>query len=160
MPLNSVQSYVKGLLDGLPIPGPMNQTLEAFITPPSVDELDGPKAYVWGARMVGNRQTMPRGQGFKRLTWQVDVYLTYETYPDNPSLDEEFPLIVDAVMAKAWTTPMPLFISDPTTGLQSQILAVGEKFDFEYPPERLPATLRMVLYTARLGLEISEAVQG
>ncbi|MER6350669.1 hypothetical protein ABT186_02135 [Streptomyces sp. NPDC001634] len=159
MPLNSTQLFVQGLLDGLPIPG-STQTLEAYITPPTVDELDNPKAYVWGGRLRGTRQSMPRGQGFKRLNWNVDVWLTYETNPDGPSVDQEFPLIVDAVMNKVWTTPMnDTFITDPTTGVKSQILAIGEDFDFEYPPERVPATLRMLYYTARLGLNVYEAVQ-
>lgn len=160
MPLNSVQHFVVGLLDGLAIPG-SSQTLEAYITPPTVDELDNPKAYVWGGRLRGTRQSMPRGQGFKRLNWSVDVWLTYETNPDSPTVDEEFPLIVDAVMNKVWTTPLnDTFITDPTTGVRSQILAIGEDFDFEYPPERVPATLRMLYYTARLGLNVYEAVQG
>jgi hypothetical protein len=160
VPLNSVQHFVVGLLDGLAIPG-SSQTLEAYITPPTVDELDNPKAYVWGGRLRGTRQSMPRGQGFKRLNWSVDVWLTYETNPDSPTVDEEFPLIVDAVMNKVWTTPLnDTFITDPTTGVRSQILAIGEDFDFEYPPERVPATLRMLYYTARLGLNVYEAVQG
>lgn len=159
MPLNSVQHFVVGLLDGLAIPG-SSQTLEAYITPPTVDELDNPKAYVWGGRLRGTRQSMPRGQGFKRLNWSVDVWLTYETNPDSPTVDEEFPLIVDAVMNKVWTTPLnDTFITDPTTGVRSQILAIGEDFDFEYPPERVPATLRMLYYTARLGLNVYEAIQ-
>lgn len=159
MPLNAVQHFVVGLLDGLAIPG-STQTLEAYITPPTVDELDNPKAYVWGGRLRGTRQSMPRGQGFKKLNWSVDVWLTYETNPDSPTVDQEFPLIVDAVMNAVWTTPLnDTFITDPTTGVRSQILAIGEDFDFEYPPERVPATLRMLYYTARLGLNVYEAVQ-
>lgn len=159
MPLNSVQHFVHGLIDGLAIPG-TTQTLEAYITPPTVEDLDNPKAYVWGGRLRGTRQSMPRGQGFKRLNWSVDVWLTYETNPDSPTVDQEFPLIVDAVMNKFWTTPLDdTFITDPTTGVRSQILAIGEDFDFEYPPERVPATLRMLYYTAHLGLNVYEAVQ-
>lgn len=159
MPLNSVQIFTQGLLDGLAIPG-TTQTLEAYITPPTVDELDNPKAYVLGAHLRGTRQTMPRGLGFKKLTWLVDVFLSYETNPDSPTVDQEFALVVDAVMTKVWTTPMNnVFITDPTTGLRSQILAIGEDFELEYPPERVPATLRMLYYTARLGLTVYEAVQ-
>ena len=89
------------------------------------------------------------------------MWLTYETNPDSPTVDQEFPLIVDAVMNKVWTTPLnDTFITDPTTGVRSQILAIGEDFDFEYPPERVPATLRMLYYTARLGLIVYEAIQG
>lgn len=158
MPLNSVQLYVKGLLDGLPIPT-MTQQLQAYVTPPTVEDVDGPRAYVLGAGMTGSRQTAPRGPGFKHLDWALDVYLVYETTPDSAGIDEQMALIIDAVMARLWTTTMPLFITDPTTQLVSQILAIGEDFILEYPPERTPATLRMLYYTARLNLKIYEAVQ-
>lgn len=158
MPLNSVQEYVKGLLDGLPIPGG-GAPLEAYITPPTVEDIDRPKAYVQGARLRGQRQTAPRGPGFKRLNWMVDVYITYETVPDSVTVDQEMPLIIDAIMNKTWTTVMPLFIQDQVTGVRSQILAIGEDFELEYPPERTPATLRMLYYVARLGLDVYEAVQ-
>ena len=158
MPLLSVQNYVKDLLDGLPIPG-FTQALEAYVTPPTVEDIDSPKAYVWGGRCRGTRQTMPRGPGFKHLQWMIDIYLVYETNPDSPTVDEEFPAIVDAVLNKLWTTTTPLFITDPLTGRQSQLLNVGEEWEFEYPPERTPATLRMLYYSARIGMELYEAVQ-
>lgn len=160
MPLNSVQQYVKGLFDGLVIPGTApQQTLAAYITPPTVEPLDGPKAFVWGGRARGRRQTMPRGPGFKEVPWVVDVYLVYETTPDDPALDEAFPLVIDAVLAKAWTTTMPLEITDSVTNVTSQIQAIGEEWELEYPPERLPSTLRMVYYSARIGLDVLEVVQ-
>lgn len=111
-----MQHHVRDLLDGLVIPG-TTDTIEAFITPPTVDNLDGPKAYIWGSRMRATRQTMPRTFGFKKLLWQVDVYLSYETVPDSPTVDQEFPLVIDAVMAALWSATMPTMITDPTTGL-------------------------------------------
>lgn len=160
MPLNSVQQYVKGLLDGLVIPGPApQQTLEAFITPPTVGPLDGPKCFVWGGVARGRRQTMPRGPGMKELPWRVDLYLNYETVPTDTDIDEAFPLVIDAVLNQLWTTTMPVKITDPTTGQQSQIQAIGEEWELEYPPERLPATLRMVFYSARIVMDVLEVVQ-
>jgi hypothetical protein len=158
MPLNSVQQYVKGLLNDLPVPG-QDKTIEAYITPPTVEDIDRPKAYIWGGRLRGMRQTAPRGLGFKRLNWVVDVYLVWETLPDGPTIDSEFPLIIDAVLNKTWTTTMPIKIQDPQTGQSSQILQVGEDFELEYPPERMPSTLRTLYWTARLGLDVYEAVQ-
>ncbi len=178
MPLNSVQLYVKGLIDGLVVQDGIG-AIEAFVQPPVLDTLDAPKAYVWGARMRGRRQTMPRiatpaainagRSGYKRLDWTVDVYLAYEMNPDVPAttMDQDFPMIIDAVFTQMWTTTMPVFIDPngvPTTTplsnvVYTQILAVGEDFELEYPPERAPATMRMVYYTARLGFDIYEAVQ-
>jgi hypothetical protein len=124
-----------------------------------VEDIDRPKAYVMASRGRVKRQTAPRGPGFKWISWTVDVYITYETTPDSPEVDQEMPLIIDAVCTRLWTTTMPLFIDDPTTGQKSQILQIGEEFDIEYPPERTPATLRMLYYTARIGFDIYEAVQ-
>jgi hypothetical protein len=118
--------------------------------------------------MRGSRQTAPRGQGFKHLAWTVDVYLSYETNPDSPTVDTEFPSIVDAVMAQLWSRTTPLFVdpagnpvppgTPPPPGA-TQVLNTGEDFEFEYPPEHVPATLRMLYYTARLGVDLYEAVQ-
>lgn len=171
MPLSSVQQFVQKHLDGLPMPTGI-PNLTAYITPPTVDDFDGPRAYIWAGRMRAGRQTGPRinmyasGPGFKKLDWTIDVYLGYETTPDTPTNDTDFPGICDAVMSKLWTVTMPTFIdangnpsATPPAGANSQILAVGEDFDFEYPPERVPATLRMLYFTARFGFNIYEAVQ-
>ena len=158
MPLNSIQQYIANLLNGLAVPGP-GKPLEAFITPPTVGKLDGPKAYVWGGTSRARRQTAPRGQGYKHLDWMVDIYLIYETVPTSPNLDQEFPLVVDAVLTKLWSTEMPVFINDPTTGLSSEVVSVGEQWDLDYPPVRTPATNRMLLYEARIRMSVYEAVK-
>lgn len=158
MPLNSIQRYCRDLLDGLPLPG-QDKPLTAYIMPPTVEDIDGPRAYVWGARMRAERQTAPRAAGFKKLPWNVDVYLVYLDSADNPDGDKAFPLIIDAVLTRFWSTTMPLMITDPDTGLVSQVLAVGESWDLEYPPERLPATMRMIWSTARISMDVLEVVQ-
>lgn len=169
VPLNSVQNYVAGLLDGLEVPIRGTKPVEAHITPPTFEDIDGPKAYVWGGRHRGHRQTMPRnstGQlvdgkaGFKELNWDLDIYLAYETTADAPFLNQEFPCIVDAVLTKLWTTPVNRYITDPITGVISQITQIGEDWHFEMLPERTPNTLRMVFYTARITAMITEEVQG
>ncbi|WAL67144.1 hypothetical protein ORV05_04970 [Amycolatopsis cynarae] len=161
MPLNTVQQYVRGVLDGIAIPG-QTQTLPAYVQAPPLVPLDGPVAIVWGGRMRQKRQSMPRGAGFQQLEWQVDVYLSYETSTDTdlePTVDQEFPLIVDAAMQALRTTTMPVTITDPTTHQASQILSVGENMSLEYPPERAPATLRLAYYTCQLTTTIMEVIQ-
>lgn len=164
MPLTSVQLYCKSIIDGLMVPG-ASAPIEAYITPPVVSDLNAPVAIIQGARLRTNRQTAPRRAGFKHLAWMVDVYLSYETKPDSPTVDTEFPQIVDGVMAAFWSATIPTFIDplgNPCPGTvpnASQILNTGEDFELEYPPERVPATLRMLYFTARLGIDIYEAVQ-
>src|SRR5579872_4663087 len=111
MPLSSVQQYVQKTINGITVTG-QTEPLIAYITPPVMDKVGGaPKAYVWGGQCAVSRRTMPRGLGFKRLDWMIDIFLNYETNPNRPTigavtLDQQFPLIVDAVMAQLWTTQM------------------------------------------------------
>lgn len=158
MGLNSVQWHVKGLLNGLEIPG-QQQALTAYITPPPVEPLNGPRAYIWGTTMRGRRQTMPRGPGFTKRTWAVDVFLTYLSAANDPLVDQAFPLLMDAVLAALEAATMPTFITDPTTGEQTQLLSIAEVYDHEYPPERATATQRLLLFGSRLGFDIEEARQ-
>ena len=163
MPLNSIQQYCLGIINGLAIPG-SPKPLEAYIQPPNFENINGPRAYVWGGRMLGERQTAPRGlapkAGFKRLNWVVDVWVSYLTPASSPTIDQDFPLIVDAIMNAFWHTEMTTFITDPVTGVPSEILQIGEEFELETPVAHAPATQRMLYYTARLGLDVYEAVQG
>lgn len=98
MPLNSIQLYVANLLNDLEVPMAGIPPIEAYVTPPVVEDIDRPKAYVWGGRARGRRQTMPRntsGQivdgrsGFKHIDWHLDIYTVYETTPDADNLDQE-----------------------------------------------------------------------
>lgn len=158
MGLNSVQQYVKGVLNGLIIPN-QTQPLEAWVTPPNIENISGPRAYIWGGRMEEKRQTMPRGAGFMHLEWTIDTYLLLLENPQNPTIDQNFPLLADTVMTALRTTTMPRVINDPTTGASSQVLSIGERFSWEYPPERATANMRMLLYQARLGVIVEEAIQ-
>jgi len=94
MPLMSTQYYVQGLLNGLVTPG-VSKPLVAYVTPPIVDKLAGPRAYVWGGTLAVSRQSGNRGPagaaGFKKLMWDADVWLLYLTNPNDTSVDTEFP---------------------------------------------------------------------
>lgn len=178
MPLNSVQLYVQSLLNGITIPSPGSEassTLECYITPPTLEDLDGPRAYIWGGRQTVRRQTMPRTQpndpstaGFKYFTYTMDIYLSYLTNPNDTDLDQEFPLFVDAVLSVLWNTQIAIFI-DPLgnpvavgdqTNEDSQILAIGEQWDMDYPVVKSPATQRMLYYTCRIAMQVEESVKG
>ena len=166
MPLTSLQLYVHSILDGLVLP--TSPPVKAYITPPVIDKLEGPRVYVWGGRLHGNRQTAPRRAAFKRLAWVVDVYVSYLTTADAGLRDQVFPQIVDGIMAATWQVEMPLMIDpngvrvDPVNAPpnSTQITSIGEDFELEYPPERNAANLRSLYYTCRLGLNIEELVQG
>ena len=162
MPLNSIQQLCQEILDGLPIPG-SGTPLQAQITPPVIQNLNGPVAFVWGGSMSGKRTAGPRGKpeqsGYKELTWDVDVWLVLLTNPNSSLVDQQFPLVVDAVMAAFWATEMPTWAVDATTGLRTQVRSIGEQFRLEYSPVHTPQTQRMLYYDARLTLSVYEAVQ-
>jgi hypothetical protein len=179
MPLNSMQLYVQKLLDQLVIPGPPgapSTTLEAYITPPTLEDLDGPRAYIWGARQKGIRQTGPRQQpgnpstgGFKWIDYTMDIYLSYLTVPespDEPTSSQEFPILIDTVLSAFWSIQQSIFVDSQgnatTSGYgsgSSQLMFIGEEWELEYPPERTPASMRMLYYTCRIGMDLREAVQ-
>jgi hypothetical protein len=165
MPLNSVQHYVKNLVNGLAIPAPIGKTLDTWITPPPVESMDQPHCYIWGGRVSPSRQTMPRTAGFKKYPWLIDIYLVYETSAQkgstglNPTLDSEFPVLIDAVLKVFTTTVMPILITDPDTGVISQIQHIGESWSLDYPVEKTPATMRMLWFNAMITMDVLEVVQ-
>jgi len=157
--MNSVQQFTFGLLQGLPVPWDGIDPITAYITPPAPGAFAGPIALVAGARMQASRETMPRGMGFKNLVWTVEVYLHYQSAPTAPNLDQVFPVIVDTVMAKMWTTTMPTPIVDPTTGAKSSVMSIGERFTVDYPPVRTANKSQTYVYVARIQFEVKELLQ-
>lgn len=160
--MNSVNQYVAGLLNDLPIPGfPM--ALTAQVTPPPQQAIAGPLAWVGGARMTGARESMPRGKGFKKLTWTMSVFLLLNTSPNPaanlPPVDQQFALIADAVMACLWSTEMPKNIEDPQTGFVTRVVSIGEQFTLDAPPVHTDKPQRQLIYTARINFQVQELPQ-
>lgn len=165
--LDSVQQYCKGIIDGMPLPGVVPGPLTAWITPPVTEKISAPRAYVWGGRLRGRRQTAPRGRGMMRLDWTVDVYVAYMSTPDKALQNEPFPKITDAILWQFMTTVMPVFIDvngipmgpNQVNPADTQIQAIGESFDSDYPPERTVSGPRMLWYVQRMGIDVVEVVQ-
>lgn len=158
MPLNSITQYMHGQLDSLPIPGG-SQILQAFITTPTPGKLSGPMAFLGDCTSHVDRESMPRGAGFKNLIWTIQIYIAYSSNANSPGIDSQFPLIVDAIMTKLWTTRMPLAITDDITEQGSWVMAVGEKFGFQKPRVRTVGAQQMLYYAARLDAEVRELIQ-
>lgn len=169
MPLVAVQTYLKGVLDGLVIPGTAGN-LEAFISPPNPEFEATPKAYIWPSTSNENRQSMPRntgvssvpgGSAWKELNHLVDVWLVWfsDEASDAQDLDSAFPAVIDAVAWQLRTVPDPAVLTDPMTGRESQLLDVGERMSFEFPPARATLDQRILRYDARIQLEIMEVFQ-
>lgn len=156
--LNSVCQHVRGLLDGLVIP---NQTLalEAMVQPPPVEIPSGPKAYIWGAQGSWKRQTMPRGAGFQEFLWPLEIWLSLFTSNQVAYLDQLQNLFIDTVLLTLITAEMPIFITDPTTGKQTQLWQIAEAGKIQNPPGRTSGDMRMLLYGSGIAVTVKEVIQ-
>lgn len=156
--MNAVLQYMQGLLNGLTIPA-QSKPLATFIVPPTQTPLTGPIGMLLPAPAHGERRTAPRGMGSIEIPWSIDIYLKYETNPNSELLDQQFALIVDAILYKCWGVKLPLQITDPVTNVTSNLVALGEAFDVDPNPVETPASMRMLLFTGLVRIEAKEWVQ-
>ncbi len=158
MGLNAVLQHVKSVVDGITVPL-QQKPLNAQVVPPPLEPLSGPMAWITPGTARGGRQTMPRGPGFTEPRWVVDITLDLLDSPNNPTLEQTFPLAVDAVLYALWGTTMPDFITDPTTGNKTQMLAIGEEYGFEPGNWVTTANGRTLIFRGRITTTVREALQ-
>lgn len=169
MPINSVQTYLLELLDGVPLPGPAGQSgaLAAFITPPDPGQLEVPTAYIWPTGGEEKRLTTPRGSGpnvsrpgWKHIIHRVQLYLAFVGAGDDPASDTTFPAVIDAVMAVLRPSPDEVLITDPVTGIiSSLLLGIGEDMTYDFAVVKTLADQRYLRYDARLTVTVEEYFQ-
>lgn len=158
MAMNSVLQYMQGLLNGLTIPG-QSKPLATVLVPGVQMPLTGPIALIIPGPVHGERKSAPRGQGLIEIPWWIDIYLKYETNPNAELLDQLFPLIVDAILYACWKPGLPLYLTDPTTGRITNLVALGEAFEVDPQPPETPATMRSLLFSALIRIEAKEYLQ-
>jgi hypothetical protein len=166
VPLNSIQTNIYGILNGLVLPG-QPSTLQAYIAPPTPGTLDEPQVYIWGGQWTDARQTAPRSSnvanstlsGYRQIVWTISLYIMYQTLSDAAGVDQAFPLIVDAVALALWSAEMPCPVVDPTTNYVSQLLAIGENITGQMAPVVALTDDGLVLYDAMLQVTCKEKVQ-
>lgn len=142
MPIVTVQAFLLSLLDDLPMPyGKPNA--RAYITPPDPRiNAKVPAIYIWPDTGEENRSpelggTIPRNTGpntpsaTKGILHSVDVYMTWFSAGSGISQDPVFPAMVDAVMyALRFSQPNPVTMTDPNSGLVSDIYNIGENMHY------------------------------
>jgi|HubBroStandDraft_2_1064218.scaffolds.fasta_scaffold02945_8 hypothetical protein len=166
--------FVRDLLDGQNIPGPAGR-MEAFIAPPDPEtDNNNPHAYVWLARGSGRRKSGPRSPapanltqnvpsspaGWKIHTHNIGIWLTW--FDENLSggqADSTFPTVLDWTIMMLETCHMPFSTTDPMTGLQCQLINLGQNFDYEYVPVRSTASQRYQRQDAMISTPTEEWVQ-
>jgi hypothetical protein len=156
--LNALLPYMATILDELAIPGG-GAPLRAFVTPPTQVPLTNPVCYILPSTMHGRRRTAPRPVANMELEWWVDLLLTFETKANMPTIDQQFALIVDAILYACWGTVMPIQITDAVTARTTSIAAIGEEVELESNPVETPASYRMLLYKSLLRIQVKEWVQ-
>lgn len=169
MPINSVQTYLLGLLDGTALPGPAGEAgdLACFITPPDPGTLAQPTAYLWPMSGRETRLTTPRAggpnvtePGWKMIVHQVPLFLAFVGIADDPTGDTNFPAVIDAIFAVLRPSPDEVQITDPVTGqLTSLLLGIGEELSYEYAVVHTLADERYLRYDARLSITVTEYFQ-
>lgn len=168
VPLFSTSKYIQGLIDGTPMPPGIPGPLTAWITPPVAEQISAPRAYVWGGKVNSGRQTAPRGMGFRKRPWVIDVYLSYMDSPDDALANEPFAQVIDTVTEVFETAVMPVFIgplgnvveeSAAADATYTQIQAIGESWSLSYAPERTTLSMRQLWYTALISLDVLEVIQ-
>jgi hypothetical protein len=143
MPIASACQYIKSLLDGLPMPGDSTPAMAAYITPPDPnEETQIPTAYVWPSEGDEDRDpnragSVPRNTGpgtyagNKGIEHSIAVYLVWFAADDQPDIDNQFPGMVDAVMAVFRTSDDPAEVTDPyVPATVTTLIDVGEKMTY------------------------------
>lgn len=141
MPINSTQTYIMSLLDGLPMPNG-GYNLEAYITPPD-PEVDAvyPHAYIWPTTGDESRDplkggTVPRAltagapSGTKGIEHTIDIIMIWFAADDDPDVDTWFTGMVDAVMAVLRVAPNPAIVADTYTNVLTNLVDIGEKMTY------------------------------
>lgn len=169
MPVIAAQSFVQGILQGAVPPGEtgLKEPLQALITPldPDVNPDGIARIYVWPARGPVKRLAMPRNTGpgtpagWKTLKHELEVFLLWMDYQDDPQADVNFPLLIDYVWMLLETSPDPGMFTDPETGLVSDLVNLGEDMTYEFIPPRTLEPQTMRRYDARIQCSLTELYQ-
>ena len=168
MPTNTIQTYLKGQLDGMVLPLDLG-TLTAYIAPPNPGEAVDPVAYIWGSHADERRAAVPRAQpgnlstgGWKVITHRPNIWLIWFGPSDDPNADVLFPAVLDAVCGLLRNVPIldqTQHATDPVTGQVSDLLNVGEQMSWEYGPVRATADQRYLRYDAQITPTFEEWLQ-
>lgn len=162
MPLNSVQTYVRDLLQGQT--SPELPPAEVFISPPNPGDATVPQVYVWGGQLHEERASFPRGQGIgtggrKWLHWTVAIWVYYPDDANSYAIDSAFPALLDAILETLRATPLPAPLTDATDGVGSSVFYIGEDIRMSYATPRAEEDQRYIWQSARIDAQVDEMIQ-
>ncbi len=126
MSLNSVQQYVKSLLDGLQ--SPQLPDAQAFVAPPATAVVDTPLIYIWGGKHTRARLTLNRPHGFMKTAYEMEIWLIWASASDAENVETEFPVFINAVIAALHAVTLPVMLTDSVTHEISWIESIGDTY--------------------------------
>ena len=105
-----------------------------------------------------NRQTAPRPVAWASRKYAFQILFVVIDYADAENRESAFTCLADALDIAMSTTLMPLIITDPDTGWQSQIVGIGEVETTEmFLPETIGDESGSYLrYSYRCSMDIQE----
>lgn len=140
MPVSSALAYLQKLLNGLPMPGQGTPKLVCLVTPPPLFSSPGPVPHCYAYVLRGRESrdkplgSVPRNtgpgtpSGFKGIVHTPQLTLLWEGIDEQGSL---FTGMIDAVMAALRTAyPNPALVTDPNTGVVTQLADTGEVIEY------------------------------
>lgn len=140
MSMNSVQLYIKSVINGIALPTTPGTDLTVWIAPPAVnpDAGAGAQAFVWGAdgdakrKTMGQRGTLINGS-FRGAVHELDVWLTWYQDLTQDNVDSEFPACCDTVRYTIERSPYQVpSLLDTTTGYVSDVYDIGDTNNWQY----------------------------
>lgn len=167
MPINTVTTYIRDMINGTTPPGDtgLSGPLVALITPYDPDESGDARAYIWPTTGGETRRAIPRNTGpntpagWKNLRHSIDVFLTWFDSDSDPDADINFPALIDYVMDLLRTSPCDEVAYDPETGRPSHLINVGEVMNYEYVPPVSMEDERQLRYDAKITVPVLELFQ-
>lgn len=162
MTLNACQKLVQSTLNG--ITSAYTGAATCYITPHDPDEMaPNPLIYVWGAHGSETRRAGPRGigaaGGFKRVEHTIRIWINLAVAIDSPNIDALFPVLMEAIKRSLRQVTMPQPLTDPDDGTVSQLVSVGEKFEWDYDTVRALEEEAMIALTALIVATLIEDQQ-
>lgn len=162
MSIVAVQAFTKGLLDGLA--SPYFEPAQAWITPLPIGEGGpAPQIYLWTPGIDEKRLNNPRasvgvGSGKKTVTHTLTMHALAIWDNTDPQNDVRFQSLLDAIGAALRGANVPAVITDPKTGVSSQLLSIGETIQVETDIVRAVSDQRLFRWLALIKTDAVEVI--
>jgi hypothetical protein len=156
MSLNAVQKYMQAELDGLSS-GTIPPAQAWVLPPPYTNTAENPQLFIWGGTFTESRHTIPRGQGEKDVRYNLTVWVMWSS-PNDITLIADFPVFLDSIAALLRAIPLPVSLTDSTTGAESYLTNLGETMTLSYGTPSASINGALLYHNALFRLPVTEHI--